>query len=43
MLDLDVDNIITDDPLLIQEVIRQRRELGDAQLILRRLHGWLRS
>lgn len=43
MLDLDVDNLITDDPELARQVIEERRGLGDAELILRRLHRWLRS
>jgi glycerophosphoryl diester phosphodiesterase len=43
MLDRDVDNLITDDVPLAREVLRQRQDLPDVELILQRLHAWMRS
>lgn len=43
MLDRDVDNLITDNVPLAHEVLRQRAALPEVELILRRLHGWMRS
>jgi len=43
MLDLGVDNLITDDVPLAREVIRRHEDLPVGELILRRLHAWLRS
>jgi hypothetical protein len=43
MLDLDVDNRITDNVLLAREVLRQREALPDVELSLHRLHAWMRS
>jgi glycerophosphoryl diester phosphodiesterase len=42
-LDLDADNLITDEPLLARQVLDSRQEIGDMELILRRLHAWLRA
>jgi glycerophosphoryl diester phosphodiesterase len=43
MLDRDVDNLITDNVLLAREVLRERESLPDVELILNRLHVWMRS
>lgn len=43
LLDRDVDNLITDDVPLAREVLRTRAALPDGELILSRLHAWMRS
>lgn len=43
MIDLGVDNIITDRPDLLSEVLAERRELSDGELLLVKLRNWLHS
>jgi glycerophosphoryl diester phosphodiesterase len=43
MLNLGVDNLITDEPLLALEVVGWYQELSDAERILLRFRQWLRS
>jgi glycerophosphoryl diester phosphodiesterase len=43
MLDLDADDLITDDVVLAREVLRQHEALPERELIVRRLQTWMRS
>jgi hypothetical protein len=43
MLDLDADDLITDNVVLAREVLRERESLPERELIMRRLQAWLRS
>lgn len=43
MIDLGVDNIITDRPDLLSEVLAERAELSDGELLLVKLRNWLHS
>ncbi|WP_043526296.1 glycerophosphodiester phosphodiesterase family protein [Litchfieldella xinjiangensis] len=43
LIDLGVDNIITDRPDLLAELLADRRELSDGALLLVKLRNWLRS
>ncbi|MFC3285150.1 glycerophosphodiester phosphodiesterase family protein [Litchfieldella rifensis] len=43
LIDLGVDNIITDRPDLLSELLADRRELSDGALLLVKLRNWLRS
>jgi glycerophosphoryl diester phosphodiesterase len=43
LLNLGVDNLITDDPALAVEVVRWFEHLSDEELVLLRFHDWLRS
>lgn len=42
MLHLDVDNVITDDPLMARRKIGQYESLSDIEIVILRLHDWLR-
>ena len=41
LIDLGVDNIITDRPALLAEVLAERHELSDGELLLLKLRNWL--
>jgi glycerophosphoryl diester phosphodiesterase len=41
MIDLGVDNILTDDPALLVSVLEERRNLSNAEKILLQFHSWL--
>ncbi|MGM0767264.1 MAG: glycerophosphodiester phosphodiesterase family protein [Pseudomonadota bacterium] len=41
-IDMGVDNIITDRPELLSELLRQRATLSDAELLATKLRNWLR-
>lgn len=43
LIDMGVDNIITDRPDLLAELLDDRRELSDGALLLVKLRNWLRS
>ncbi len=43
LIDLGVDNIITDRPALLAEVLAERHELSDGELLLLKLRNWLHS
>ncbi|PAU79021.1 glycerophosphodiester phosphodiesterase family protein [Halomonas salipaludis] len=43
LIDMGVDNIITDRPDLLAELLEDRRELSDGALLLVKLRNWLRS
>ncbi|MGC3872961.1 glycerophosphodiester phosphodiesterase family protein [Halomonas sp. GXIMD04776] len=43
LIDLGVDNIITDRPDLLGEVLNERAALSDGELLLLKLRNWLRS
>nr|WP_298414288.1 glycerophosphodiester phosphodiesterase family protein [uncultured Halomonas sp.] len=43
LIDLGVDNIITDRPDLLSEVLDERAALSDGELLLLKLRNWLRS
>lgn len=43
LIDLGVDNIITDRPDLLDEVLDERAALSDGELLLLKLRNWLRS
>nr|WP_299239958.1 glycerophosphodiester phosphodiesterase family protein [uncultured Halomonas sp.] len=43
LIDLGVDNIITDRPALLNEVLDERATLSDGELLLLKLRNWLRS
>ncbi|QJQ94435.1 MULTISPECIES: glycerophosphodiester phosphodiesterase family protein [Halomonadaceae] len=43
LIDIGVDNIITDRPDLLAELLTDRRELSDGELLLVKLRNWLRS
>ncbi|WP_129138518.1 glycerophosphodiester phosphodiesterase family protein [Modicisalibacter coralii] len=43
LIDLGVDNIITDRPALLREVLRERDDLSDGELLLLKLRSWLHS
>ena len=43
LIDMGVDNIITDRPDLLAELLHDRRELSDGALLLVKLRNWLRS
>lgn len=43
LIDLGVDNIITDRPDLLVEVLAERAELSDGELLLVKLRNWLHS
>lgn len=43
LIDLGVDNIITDRPELLVEVLAERDELSDGELLLLKLRNWLHS
>jgi glycerophosphoryl diester phosphodiesterase len=42
-IDLRVDNIITDHPLLLVNLLKERAYMDDPELILRKLRNWLRQ
>ncbi|GHB10503.1 glycerophosphodiester phosphodiesterase [Salinicola rhizosphaerae] len=42
-IDMGVDNIITDRPDALAEIIAERREMSDGELLLVKLRNWLRS
>ncbi|EPC04567.1 hypothetical protein L861_04385 [Litchfieldella anticariensis FP35 = DSM 16096] len=43
LIDIGVDNIITDRPDLLAELLAKRRQLSDGSLLLVKLRNWLRS
>ncbi|SDL71547.1 glycerophosphoryl diester phosphodiesterase [Franzmannia pantelleriensis] len=43
LIDMGVDNIITDRPDLLAELLHDRRELSDGALLLVKLRNWLRN
>nr|WP_308427180.1 glycerophosphodiester phosphodiesterase family protein [Halomonas qijiaojingensis] len=43
LIDLGIDNIITDRPDLLADLLAERRELSDGALLLVKLRNWLRS
>ncbi|MFD2189825.1 glycerophosphodiester phosphodiesterase family protein [Pistricoccus aurantiacus] len=42
LIDLGVDNIITDRPATLAELLEERRQLSDGELLLLKIHNWLR-
>jgi glycerophosphoryl diester phosphodiesterase len=43
LIDLGVDNIITDRPALLAEVLAERAALSDGELLMVKLRNWLHS
>ena len=41
-IDMGVDNIITDRPEVLADILQERKNLSDTELLATKLHNWLR-